>query len=236
MTPTALLVTTLLLAHSRAGESHFSVEPVPECAGAVACEGARWSSFYETWVRQESIATAKARYAVIGEAMSHEVTRALCRDSQERPVDGCTPLPGAKRWMWADLAGFTSAIAIMESGLREDVQVGRGRAGKPDDAGGQGRGPANERCAMQIHPREIDSDALLGTDLEANRRCFRAGIQRIVHARRWCAWRAPKVDWMFATASLYGTGTSCVSSNEGKTGKRAGFARDMIARFWGARS
>jgi hypothetical protein len=230
MTPASTILMALLVTQAPPGRSSFSVEPVAECAGKSECEGAKWSSFYQTWVRQESAETATKRYAVIAEAIAIETTAALCRDALGAKVVGCTPQQGAKLWSWWGLVLTTAAVAIQESGLREDVQVGRGAAKKPSDDGGRGRGPGLERCLTQIHPTVRNDDALLGTSLEANRECFRQAIGMLVHARRYCAWKSPKTDPVFAAVSLYGTGVSCTAPNFGKTKKRVDLAVKLMGQ------
>lgn len=228
MTPATTILMALLVTQAPPGRTSFSVEPVAECAGKTACEGAKWSSFYQTWVRQESAETATKRYDVIVEALTTETTEALCRDATGAKVEGCTPLQGANLWSWWGLVLTTAAVAIQESGLREDVQVGRGSAKKASDDGGKGRGPGGERGLTQIHPTVRNDDALLGTSLEATREQFRQGIKMLVHARRYCAWKSPKTEAIWATVSLYGTGSSCTAPNFGKTAKRVDLARKMM--------
>jgi hypothetical protein len=230
MTPATTILMALLVTQAPPGRSSFSVEPVAECAGRTECDGARWSSFYSTWVRQESEATARARYAVIAEAIALETTEALCRDAVGAKVAGCTPQQGANLWSWWGLVLTTAAVAIQESGLREDVQVGRGTAKKASDDGGRGRGPGLERCLTQIHPTVRNDDTLLGTSLEANRECFGQAISMLIHARRYCAWKAPKTEPVWASVALYGTGVSCTAPNFGKTKRRVDLAIKLMGQ------
>lgn len=227
MIPASVVLLGLLITNCPPGQSAFSVEAVPECAGMEACQGARWSTHYGTWVRQESVETATKRYAVIVEALTTEATAALCRDATGAKVEDCTPQRGANLWSWWGLVLTTTAVAIQESGLREDVQTGRGWAKKPSEDGGRGRGPGGERGLTQIHPTVRDDDALLGTDIKATREQFRQGISMLVHSRHYCAWKAPKTDGLWATVSLYGTGRYCSSENNGKTRKRVDLARKL---------
>jgi len=95
--------------------------------------------------------------------------------------------------------------------MREDVEVGRGKAHHPDDIGGQGRGPGGEVCLMQVHPdiawrfvpdltederktasktpqsREAVARTLLGKDRERLVTCFRTGLRMLAHAASACA-------------------------------------------------
>lgn len=217
----------LLMATAPPGKTFFSVEKASDCStDAAECEGARRSSFYGTWVRQESEATGAKRYELIGEALDAAVHNALCvRWDGSR---GCN-----ENWSIVGMTGLVVAIGTYESGWREDVQVGRGKNGKPSDDGGQGRGPGGERCFMQIHPTVRDDDRLLGTGRDALERCFAQAISMLIHARRYCEWKAPKVDPLWATVSMYGTGSSCNSVNHGKTALRVNLARKMIAQLRG---
>lgn len=213
----------------------FSVEPVPasECSFyADACPGARRSSFYGAWVRRESKETGEARYA--------EQARALALELEGSPNAAAE-------------AALVVAIAVNESGLREDVQFGRGRSQRfkgqkqHDGAGGFGRGPGNEACWMQILPSMAEAyggpEALLEDSEEARRRCFRAALAQLRHARAICSSEKKRtrptpvgtetVSRLYATVSLYGTGTSCASSNAGKTEARVktyGWVRYVIDR------
>jgi hypothetical protein len=236
---TSTLLSVLLLQTSPGGTS-FSVEVARDCAAAETCPDARWSSFYGTWVRRESKSTAEVRYGEIVRAAVDAAEDLLCVDEQETPRSGCTPYPGAMgkrglRWTRTELATFTTAVAVIESGLREDVQVGRGSAKKASDDGGRGRGPGREACLLQIHPtiyqRFTDRplDGLLGRDEGALRECFRTGMRMLINARAYCAAQAPRVPWDWATTAMYTSGTSCSTANAGKTGARTHLYRRMIA-------
>jgi hypothetical protein len=97
----------------------------------------------------------------------------------------------------------------MESGAREDVQMGRGRYHKPIDHG-QGRGPGNEACFFQVLPdagyrfadwisdndrmkiaidpraKEALLKGLLGTDPQSLGRCASIGIKMLSISRNIC--------------------------------------------------
>lgn len=193
------------------GRSAWSVEPVPvtECAPeATACPGAKRSSFYGGWVRKESAEAGRARYAKLAAALAAEA---------KSPEE----------------AALAVGVAVNESGLREDVMMGRGRSGKPSDDGGQGRGPGNEACVMQILPSMAKAfggpQALLGDSDEALRRCFRAGLEQLRWARSMCPLRlrGPHISPLWATVARYGTGHSCTSPNQGKTARRVRTAEWM---------
>lgn len=220
-----ILLTSLLVTTAPPGQTAYSVEVARDCApDAATCEGARRSNFYGSWVRQESEATGRARYGLIAEVIDSEARLALCIDDDGK--QRCN-----NKWTHAGLVSVTTAIGTYESGWREDVAVGRGRSGKPSDDGGEGRGPGGERCLMQIHPTVLDDDALLGLDALGLSRCFRQAMAMLIHARRYCSWKAPKVERTWAVVSLYGTGSSCDSANNGKTRLRVDLARKIYARL-----
>lgn len=250
----------LLVQHAPPGNTAFSVEIVNDCHGAQVCEGARWSDFYSAWIRKESPETGAERYSSIANTLFESAGELLCRNPDGSIMDSCVPAEGALekgknklRWDVLTLSVAGAAVAMVESGFREDVQVGRGSARKPSKDGGRGRGPGGEGCLVQAHPlsawRWADSDpelkeraakgdrqareaiieSLLGTDEEALKRCWRTGLRMLVHARAYCAWASPKTDWDFAMFALYGTGTSCTSVNDGKTTVRTRLFRKLLA-------
>ncbi len=181
-------------------------------------------------------------------------------------IDSCVPYPGVlrrdgrRRWGTRKLMAATSGLIIPESGLREDVQVGRGSAKKPSPDGGRGRGPSLEVCFAQLHPRyayrysdrdpeltpraeagsksaKFDlAERLLGTSPEAVGHCLRAGMRTLIASDAYCTWAAPKTDWDFGMYSLYGTGTTCVSANQGKTMVRVRLFRKLNPIFQKAKT
>jgi hypothetical protein len=236
---TSTLLSVLLLQTSP-GNTQFSVEVAQDCAEADSCPDARWSSFYGAWVRKESKASAEVRFGEIVGAVVDAADDLLCLDDQERPRPDCTPYPGVVgkrglRWTRTELTTMTTAVAVIESGLREDVQVGRGSARKPSDDGGRGRGPGREACLLQIHPTiyqrftDVPLNGLLGRNPQALRECFRTGMRMLITARAYCASQAPRVPWDWATTAMYTSGASCVSANSGKTGARTHLYRRMMA-------
>ncbi len=216
------LAEAILIAMEKAappGKSGWSSErvPVAECAPeARSCPNAKRSSFYGgVWVRRESAPAARVRY-------KHIATRlALALEGSPDP---------------AGEAGQVIGVMVNESGLREDIQMGRGRSGhtKPtdkqyDDVGGQGRGPSNEACLMQILPSMAapygGPEALLGDTDDALDRCLTAGLEQLRYGARMCPRDKRRVgdiyvSGLYATISRYGTGSSCTSPNDGKTEKR----------------
>lgn len=271
----------LLMVEARLpGDTHFSVVPVAECQGAEVCEGAQLSSFYGTWVRQETVEQGKARYRLLATTQERAIEQVLCVRLDGTPIPDCLPEPVAldrktKKLLFGPLTAVALELgaAIPESGLREDVQMGRGFARKcpkggpssiegvcgPSDDGGLGRGPGGEACVMQIHPsvgwQFVDGDArvlarakagdvaareelmqsLLGDDPENLTRCWRTGLRMMLHAKSHCDWwqsqsKMAKVEPWFAVYSLYGTGNSCISANQGKTTYRHEFFVKLRAR------
>jgi hypothetical protein len=204
------------------GQTAFSVMPAKPGLG-------RPSAFYGFNVVQEDAEHGTERYRrVLGDLA------AVAAEFQRAPADGykLSRLERSPELLMA--AGL--AIAVYESGLREDVQVGRGWAKKASDDGGRGRGPSGEACFMQIHPasvarfangfdeavteaaergdpkaREAMAQTLLGLDSASVQECWRTGLRMLVHAHRYCAWAAPKTDWDWASFAMYGTGHSCTS-------------------------
>lgn len=210
------------------GNTQFSVAPVAECAGALICPGAKYSSFYDTWVRKETAEQGNERYKLATEELSEE-----CYTKYANNAEGpFTP----ETCMASGLA-----VAIAESGLREDVQVGRGWAKKASDDGGMGLGPGKEVCFGQLHPvnshrillpGEKLSD-LLGLDRISVRRCWRATVAALARSKSHCAWRIKtdnkKIDSIFAMYSQYGTGNTCYSANRGKTLTRVRYYRSIMS-------
>lgn len=270
---------TLMLEARPAGDTAFSVTPAEECACLSECEGAKFSSFYDTWVRKETRAEGEARYVELELGMERAIEKVLCVKLDGIPIPGCIPEPVAldrkskKLLFGARLAGAALlAVGILESGLREDVQMGRGFARVcpkggpssipgvcgPSDDGGMGRGPGGEACVEQIHPsvvaqfvdadpalkaramagdklaREALAQSLLGRSPENIERCFRTALRMLLNANGYCSWwlsgSKMREDWDYAMFSMYGTGVSCVSPNNGKTIKRAELFRKLNFR------
>lgn len=220
------LVLALLLKHCPPGGTAFSVEPAPSGV---------FSSFYGTTVARESFDSGRARYSTIATELAAAAADVL---ADEKPR-------GSQLWRARDLVLVSAAVAIFESGLREDVEVGRGTYRVADDVGGRGRGPSGELCFMQIHPRVFSMFApggersLLGAEPAAVRECFRAGMRMLIRARAFCSLtdpghKRPGFDWLWSTVAMYGTGNSCLSSNHGKTVLRVKLARKMMASVRGA--
>lgn len=121
-----------------------------------------------------------------------------------------------------ELAVSGLTVALHESGLREDVEVGRGPLG---------RGPAGEVCLVQVAVdeapkyagwigadereallqdparREDFARGLLGESPKALEHCFEVGLRMLIRARAACA-TAP-VPWDHGMFAMYGSGRTC---------------------------
>jgi len=217
------ILLSVLVTQVPPGTSHYSVHSADCASTEPICPGAKWSTFYQTWVRKETKEEAIERYRDLSNKTIAVAESITCKDIDEKPITDCTPVRGAEAWRTLSLVAITASVVIAESGIREDVLMGRGRSGKPSDDGGEGRGPGNEACYMQIHPStHADPTSLLGpAGLE---QCLREGMRRLVHSHWYCQWhpgsKASLEPWDFKVFSLYGTGNSCISSNSVKL-KRA---------------
>jgi hypothetical protein len=171
-------------------------------------------------VKSESRETALLRYAKIARAIADSANRLVrCLDAEGNKLETCTPEP------WPDsphLLGLaTLAVALHESGLREDIQFGV----KP-----LGRGPAGEVCLVQVAPeqapkfaswlspdgkqrileskeeRETFAQSMLGDSPEALSRCFEIGMRMLIRSRTACA---RKTRWEHGMFAMYGSGAHC---------------------------
>jgi len=254
----SVALAAFLTAHSAAGSSVYSFEVLdtcgadaktPTCSLAPVCEGTgvlcvppRWNAFRGGWVRHEQRATAEARIAVIAKTLVATANRMVTCKLPSGDVDfECTPLRwGGGKGQVQSLSLFAAAVALHESGLREDVQIG---------APPMGRGPANESCLMQIMPDQIAQNAswisederkkaqskadqeqiarqLLGTSPEALGRCFEVGMRALARARTQCAGDA-------GTFAAYGTGGRCGAVSSGWVTERVRTLAAMRASITG---
>jgi hypothetical protein len=130
-----------------------------------------------------------------------------------------------REWRWGGYVGALQAvraeitIARHESGFWRSVHEGRLR------------GAAGEVCLTQIHPATaralgIELDSLVGVDLEATERCFRASLIVLGNAREVaerdrsaaCLDRM-RYHWFQGAIAVYGSGRGCVpSSNDWQLG------------------
>jgi len=124
---------------------------------------------------------------------------------------------------------------LHESGLREDIQFGRGPLG---------RGSLGEACLMQLDARDAPylaswipeeqrkaiahdkalreqfAQTLLGDSPQALSRCFEVGMRMLARSRSYCSQSS---DWPHGMFSMYGTGTTCnagVLRNRARTFQR----------------
>lgn len=227
-------------AHTNPGGSVYSFEALSACgtdqkaatcALVPACElpgplcaAPRWSAFRGAWVRVESRDAALARYQGIAEALERVATRLVDCKLLDGSVDlSCQPAGWPRGKGRAQQLAFAAAsVALWESGLREDIQIG---------APPMGRGPANETCVMQIMPSQVQGLArwlpekertramkpaeheelaktLLGREPEALDRCIEVGMRNLARARAMCSGRGA---WDYGMFAAYGTGSKCTS-------------------------
>src|SRR5690606_15827602 len=247
---------SILLHSVPPGVSYYSLEVATECAPtAASCEGAKWSSFYGTWVRKESESTARDRYERIAGAVVDAAEELTCINSNLSctPPEGVFYKDGRRRWTPLLLSSALAAAVVYESGLREDVMVGRGSSRRASDDGGKGRGWANEGCLVQIHPAVVASFAdapdwlrkrakrgseqareqimktLLGGDYASLKRCFRAGMRMLIRADLVCRRRHAENPWDYAMYSMYSTGHSCASRIGGQSELRSSLFRRIVS-------
>jgi len=144
---------------------------------------------------------------------------------------------GCEKFVWPgstkQLALAALTVVLHESGLREDIQFGRGPLG---------RGSLGEACLMQLDARDAPylaswipeqerqtiahdktkreefSQSLLGDSPEALSRCFEVGMRMLARARASCS---ASGSWQHGMFSMYGTGTTC----------NAGVLRDRSRTF-----
>lgn len=238
MSALAITLAAVLETQVPPGRPGYSVEPAPS---------GRYSSFYGTTVRRETAETARKRYADIAAEIVESADEILAET-------------GSKKFTRVHLVALAAGVAIIESGLREDVQVGRGWAKKADDVGGRGRGPGQEACLAQIHPLsawrfpepDVDpallkraskgewraqkaiADTLVGRDREALGRCFRTQARMLVHGAERCAGKSKVRDLTWGTIALYVSGSSCTTPQGGKTAARYRLANKIEKMLTGA--
>lgn len=237
----ATAILAFYAAHGSAGKSVYSFEelvscgkdptaaacvlkPVCELPGPL-CAAPRWSDARGGWVRVESEGSALKRYQGIAEALERVAVRLVDCKTLDGSVDlDCRPAGWPRgRGRAQQLAFAAASVAMWESGLREDIQIG---------APPMGRGPAGEACVMQIMPdqiqpvagwltktekqrqlkkeeREALAASLLGTDAGALDRCVEVGMRTLARARSMCAGKG--MAWDYGMFSAYGTGNKCSS-------------------------
>ena len=251
MDPLATAVLALAISQAPPGRSPYSFEVLPSCGtdpnqascplepvcadDGPACKPPKWSAVRGGWVRVESRPAALARYARIAKVLSSTAERLTrCGTETECASIGWT---GTTK----TLALATLTVALHESGLREDVQLGHPPLG---------RGPAGEACLVQVglsqaplhaswlpqdereaiaaspKRREELAKTLLGDSEAALGRCFEVGMRMLARARASCG-RAG-VPWDRGMFSMYGSGKTCRAA-VGES-RRATFQRLLSAR------
>lgn len=237
MAPLNQAILALAIANAPPGRSPYSLELLPECGSdprtpsceikplcpepLMTCRPPRWSALRNAWVRYERPEAAVRRYARIADALTETAQRLVsCEASSEELPARCEPAGWAGDARTLAIAGL--AVALHESGLREDIQHGRPPLG---------RGPAGEACLVQVAPEQaplyaswlpkerrelIAADArlreefartLLGETPIALRRCFEIGMRMLARSRQACA--GSSRSWDFGMFSMYGTGRTC---------------------------
>ncbi len=235
--PLARTVLALAIAHAPPGHSPYSYEALPACGGdpqdptcalkpvcadpSAFCRAPRWNAARHAWVRVETREAAIRRYMRIAKALAGTTHRlASCQAPDGAPLADCRPMgwPGSER----DLALAALAVALHESGLREDVEFGYPPLG---------RGPAGEACLLQVAldqgprqamwlpeeerdrirasraARERFAKTLLGDSPQALDHCFEVGLRMLNEARHACS--RSGVPWATGMFSMYGSGATC---------------------------
>lgn len=246
------LLLNLAIQFAQPGASPYSLKPMPECGNdrlaptcqirpvcdepKLACRPPFWSRGRNAWVRAESEEEGRLRYAKIVHSLAGTAIKLTKCES-----DGCVNVPWEGTSDQLAMAALT--VVLHESGLREDIQFGRGPLG---------RGSAGEACLMQLDARDAPylaswipeeqrqeiafskdkreefAQSLLGDSPEALGRCFEVGMRMLVRARASCG---TSPDWQHGMFSMYGTGTTCnagVLRNRSQTFQRM---RALASRF-----
>lgn len=228
------------------GYSKYSVTPV-DCpvtskenqTNTSDCADYKWSEFYNSYVRKETAEEGVERYKVIVDTLINTAKQKLCVDDDLKRIPNCEIEKQFRIWTFVDLVSIMGAAAIAESGLREDVEFGRGSSNTPSKDGGRGLGPALEVCIVQLHPISLkkfgrDPQDFLGPQNLGN--CFDFGMELMTRSRNMCAYQAIKTpelkhNWVFETFSAYGTGYTCQSSNKGRTDYRTNIFNLLMSDF-----
>jgi hypothetical protein len=144
-------------------------------------------------------------------------------------------------WHWCNAAGDLQAV-------RAEVTIARHESGFWRSVHeGKLRGPAGEVCLVQIHPvlarlLGIDLESLVGVDLAATERCFRAGLTVLAKSRDRAERDAHCADslryhWFQPSIALYGSGRDCIAGDwvqrrmrtYARTGERKPLEADALA-------
>lgn len=197
-------------------ESPTCSEPIVLCRKPVFIDGA--------WRQVERKESARARFAVIAEAVADEAVD-LEKSSMGRAWPG-----GA-----SDLAVAMLAASFWSTGFREDIEAGRKR------------GPAGEVCLADVQPMiawsfarwphanqttSAVAEQMVGADYFALRRCFGAGMSALSSMRRWADLHCtPFVSQSYSGFSAYATGNACTTAGNKKYGDYA-MKREELYRYF----
>lgn len=235
--PLARTVLALAISHAPPGHSPYSYERLPACGTdpqhptctlspvcadpSVFCRAPRYNTVRHSWVRVESREAALRRYVSIARELVATTRRLVhCRAPDGASLSDCKPIgwPGSER----QLALAALAVALHESGLREDVEFGYPPLG---------RGPAGEACLLQVAldqgprqamwlpeeererirasatARERFAKTLLGDSPQALDHCFEVGMRMLNEARHACSHAG--VPWDTGMFAMYGSGATC---------------------------
>lgn len=225
----------LAIAEASPGKSPYSVEVMPECGRdrrapacevkplcsepSLACRAPRWSPSRRVWVRIESRNSAIKRFGTIATSIATTAGRLVSCTEERAQAGECEPIDWPNSARVLGLA--TLAIALHESGLRRDIQLGEPPLG---------RGPAREACLVQVSPRQAPlwaswvpqtdrraiadsprrreelAKSLLGDTPAAIERCVETGMRMLARARAACK---RSRSWSYGMYSMYGSGHTC---------------------------
>jgi hypothetical protein len=238
----ATAILAFYTAHANPGGSVYSFEALADCgqdpkaaactlkpvceSPSPLCAAPRWSAVRGAWVRVESKDAALERYKGIAESLERVAGRMVDCKLPDGSVDfDCVPAGWPRGPGRAQQLAFAAAtVALWESGLREDIEIGAPPAG---------RGPAKEACLLQIMPAQVQALAywlpakertralkpaeheelaktLLGREPEALDRCMEAGMRVLARARATCSGKG--MAWDYGMFSAYGQGSKCTSA------------------------
>ena len=190
-----------------------------------------------SFTRPETYDEGLVRYLIIAEAIdnvSKKVTLNSCRNDCGDSVECKHDCNTSAIWSWKqkDLALMMSVSANQESGFRSDVQGGTGDYGRGDCQWKYADGsyappfakkavPVKDTC-MSVCLGQIrigksstindwKADDLIGIDLTSTEKCMTVVATYLAKSRTLCTkWNKTEGDWVKATFSAYGSGTSCV--------------------------
>ena len=188
------LLALLIQFGTHAGNSAYSLEPVPACGLDPAkascdvqpvcatldswkCAAPRWSASRNAWVVAETQTAAYRRYQGIAASIARvSFLHARCKDARGVVHEDCQPSG------WPEgpesLALAIATTAVNESALREDIQFGY-----PP----MGRGPDHEACLMQAMPAQISQFASWIPKAEKDAYARMNNVQKHEQEEAWVA-------------------------------------------------